>query len=100
MTSAKLTTIRVGHSPDSDDAFMFYRGRGHHPGDSQALAALDRLRPGPGEQPLFLPDPVRQGHALPRFLMNAETITSVPGGSPAARSEPVGVIRGSVILSF
>ncbi|MGA8351135.1 MAG: MqnA/MqnD/SBP family protein, partial [Isosphaeraceae bacterium] len=24
MTSAKLTTIRVGHSPDSDDAFMFY----------------------------------------------------------------------------
>ncbi|MGZ3318806.1 MAG: menaquinone biosynthesis family protein [Isosphaeraceae bacterium] len=24
MTSAELTTIRVGHSPDSDDAFMFY----------------------------------------------------------------------------
>ncbi len=24
MTSAGLTTIRVGHSPDSDDAFMFY----------------------------------------------------------------------------
>ncbi len=24
MTSTELTTIRVGHSPDSDDAFMFY----------------------------------------------------------------------------
>jgi 1,4-dihydroxy-6-naphthoate synthase len=24
MSSAELTTIRVGHSPDSDDAFMFY----------------------------------------------------------------------------
>jgi 1,4-dihydroxy-6-naphthoate synthase len=24
MTSAEVTTIRVGHSPDSDDAFMFY----------------------------------------------------------------------------
>ncbi|MGZ3381600.1 MAG: menaquinone biosynthesis family protein [Isosphaeraceae bacterium] len=24
MTSAELTTIRAGHSPDSDDAFMFY----------------------------------------------------------------------------
>src|SRR5271155_4226448 len=24
MSDAGLTTIRVGHSPDSDDAFMFY----------------------------------------------------------------------------
>ena len=24
MSSEELTTIRVGHSPDSDDAFMFY----------------------------------------------------------------------------
>ena len=24
MSDAELTTIRVGHSPDSDDAFMFY----------------------------------------------------------------------------
>ena len=24
MNSEGLTTIRVGHSPDSDDAFMFY----------------------------------------------------------------------------
>src|SRR5271170_762994 len=24
MSAAELTTIRVGHSPDSDDAFMFY----------------------------------------------------------------------------
>jgi len=38
--------------------------------------------------------------AAPReYNTNSETITSVPGGSPAARSGPVGVIRGSVILS-